>query len=151
MKNTKAFTLIELLVVVLIIGILAAVALPQYQKAVLKSRLMSAVAYLKAVQEAEEIYYLANGEYTDDMDSLSVSGSCPSQWNCNIVSLTNIQASPTSLGMTLRVVAPFEHAWTNSQIYCAATPTDSLAVSICKSMGPDLGSDSTIIRRAISN
>ncbi len=61
--HTAAFTLIELLVVVLIIGILAAVAVPQYQKAVMKSRVAQAQISLKALIEAQQAYYLANGEY----------------------------------------------------------------------------------------
>ena len=51
-KRKMGFTLIELLVVVLIIGILASVALPQYQKAVDKSRTVEAFATIKAVNDA---------------------------------------------------------------------------------------------------
>ena len=61
MKNSRAFTLIELLVVVLIIGILAAVAVPQYQKAVEKSRLAEPLSFNSTVQKAVESYLLANG------------------------------------------------------------------------------------------
>ena len=66
------FTLIELLVVVLIIGILAAVAVPQYQQAVLKSRFSTVFHLVKAIHEAEEVYYLANGEYTTQIENLDV-------------------------------------------------------------------------------
>ena len=72
MKNEKAFTLIELLVVVLIIGILAAVALPKYEMAVMRSRYATLKANVNALMDAEKIYYMANGEYTNDMEALSI-------------------------------------------------------------------------------
>jgi len=57
----RGFTLIELLVVVLIIGILAAIALPQYQLAVEKSRAMEAVSVVDTLKKAIDIYMTEHG------------------------------------------------------------------------------------------
>ena len=58
--------------VVLIIGILAAVALPQYNFAIAKSRLATIRPVLASIKSAEETFYLANGEYTNDWSLLDV-------------------------------------------------------------------------------
>ena len=72
------FTLIELLVVVLIIGILAAIALPQFQVAVTKAQLARLQPILKSIQQAQESYYLAYGEYAIYFEDLDVEIPTPS-------------------------------------------------------------------------
>ncbi len=54
MKNKQAFTLIEMLTVVLIVGILTAVALPQYSRAIKKSRATEAIAMLRTIHDSGE-------------------------------------------------------------------------------------------------
>ena len=71
-QHKQAFTLIELLVVVLIIGILAAVAVPQYQVAVAKSRYVSMKIYADTITKAEKFYFLANGKYTVNFNDLDI-------------------------------------------------------------------------------
>ena len=71
-NNKKGFTLIELLVVVLIIGILAAIALPQYFKAVEKARGAEALSLLGAIAGAQQRFYLTKDSYTTNFSDLDL-------------------------------------------------------------------------------
>lgn len=71
-RNKQGFTLIELLVVVLIIGVLAAMALPQYRVAVGMSRASTLYAFMRGVDQAQQAFYMANNRYATTFDSLSV-------------------------------------------------------------------------------
>ena len=68
----KGFTLIELLVVVLIIGILAAIALPQYTTAVNKSRAAEALSMLGSIRYAAERYRLQTNNWPTDLTTLDI-------------------------------------------------------------------------------
>ncbi len=73
LQKKRGFTLIELLVVVLIIGILVAVALPQYNKAVKKAQGREVLTTLNALDRALSSYYLENSTYAGaNPDNLSV-------------------------------------------------------------------------------
>ena len=73
-SKNAGFTLIELLVVVLIIGILASVALPQYELAVDKARYSKIIPMTRSLKEATELYYLANGTYTFKIGDIDIGG-----------------------------------------------------------------------------
>ncbi len=143
MKNKQAFTLIELLVVILIIGIFAAVALPQYKVAVEKARMTEAFTVLKSIKEAEERYYLANGTYVADWDELDISlpGTVlskmqlelPSGWQIFIDDHGYIYARNKLMTNTL--VFYYTHSNRPDRKRCQGKQNDKVANQVCKSLG----------------
>lgn len=138
------FTLIELLVVILIIGILSAVALPQYQKVVDKAKFSKYIAIMTGLLHAQQNYFMANGTYTKEVDDLD--------WQFPYVRKGTLHSDKTiglADGATIRLMsqsAYLEHTqlfgfqmqyyldYASGKRYCNAVQTSARAQRLCQSV-----------------
>lgn len=135
--NNKAFTLIELLVVVLIIGILASIALPQYQVAVAKSRAMPMVSVMRSIDSAQQVFKLANNEYSTDLGALDVQLATTEDNNYRYWQLISDAKAKSLYAEEKRSGVRIEKYYDRSSFICWADPNNSqydLQTKICKSI-----------------
>ena len=137
MNNKKGFTLIELLVVVLIIGILAAMAMPQYFKAVERSRMTEADTLLGSIAQAQRRKFLQVNKFVTNYKALDVSpkGATGSAYQTkangfNVVlagtDFTDGQATATrtaATGSTLQYQYNLSRHYQSDNVTCTGTNT----------------------------
>ena len=156
MKNANlsrlgGFTLIELLVVVLIIGILAAMALPNYQRATELSRVGAALAFSRSVRDAVDRYYMAHGRFPATPEVLDIGlTNCPKYFSCSYEQL----ASDGKFAL-FRTNGPFEYTiitrsavspYLPNTIYCTALTSNQKGVEFCQQWGDAMPSGDSFVR-----
>ena len=135
-NHNKGFTLIELLVVVLIIGILTAMALPQYFKAVERSRMSEAEQLLRSISEAQQRKYLQINKFATDYRGLDVApkGSTGTSFHTKgtggngfEVTLSDANAWETGIGTAIRENKGCQAGGTCVAPSAGSTPDDRMS------------------------
>lgn len=149
MYQKRGFTLIELLVVVLIIGILSSVALPQYQKAVEKSRATQGMVLVKSLVTAEKVYHLANGAYTSKFEELDIGLPGSLAGSSTVIKDFNISLDSMEDPALAHIQARYNRRewgknWyiifyvVRDKLYCVAHEGSEAGNKLCKSFSPNV-------------
>ena len=157
MKN-RAFTLIELLVVVLILGILVAIALPQYQVAVAKADVAKVISLVKVIAEQQRAYHLAHSRFTDNLEDLDITVNAPDDWWCHLYKGSSVTGENNAVECAKPVVNPtiavvyYYGKRTNThemenQLYCWTN--DTFGKRVCSTFGPLLSNHNSEYRYLI--
>lgn len=132
-SRKRGFTLIELLIVVLIVAILSAIALPQYQRTVNKAHFIQLMIAGDAMYKAQQAYFLANGEYADNKNALDINIQAPKN---GYVFVTKNYIDVTSFSGNLSYVILLSSNIRVCRVIKKETQTQPSAVSVyvCKNL-----------------
>ena len=133
----KGFTLIELLIGVLIVGILVAIALPQYQAAVLRTQMTQAFVTGKAYLEAQNVYYLEHGTFANGLNQLNVQIKIPTGWTGVIGNNRALFLSHTASEIYFNFFPAHTSYYEKNTAYCFVSYTSkrlSLAKQTCQNL-----------------
>jgi type IV pilus assembly protein PilA len=100
-RGRHGFTLVELAVVVVIIGVLAAFAVPRFLASVERSKAAEAFNYLSAIQAAQERYHARQGTYADDVTKLDIMMSPSKYFTAGAVAAGSTTSLEDSWSLTL--------------------------------------------------
>ena len=136
LQRQQGFTLLELMVVVLVISLLAGVAVPQYKRAVSKSRYKTMFALAKAIHVGQEHFQLSEGHYAQDLSRLAISAPEYSSGDISVVLHNDdlhsyFLVAHKKLNNTL--VTYNDHSPSHpGNVYCEAKAEDELAIWLCE-------------------
>jgi len=134
MTDSYGFTLIELLVTVLIIGILAAIALPRYEIAVEKAAAAEALTVLRTTKDAMERYKLSFGSYPSSFDVLDVSIPSSKNWFYSIAGQYSIYAQRNKPSDHSYLIA-YRFDGNYERIICRCDNNKDYGKKICMALG----------------
>lgn len=106
MSKQKGFSLIELMIVVVIVGILAAVAIPNYQNYVVKGNRAAAQAFMMDVASREKQYLLDARSYTNNLTTLGVTAPADVSKHYTSITIACTDGSSAANGCTIVANAP---------------------------------------------
>ena len=102
MTNKRSgFTLVELAVVVVIIGVLAAFAVPRFMASVERSKAAEAFNYLASVQSAQERFHARQGTYSDSITDLDIKFTAPKYFTVGTIVAGGTSSLQDSWTLTL--------------------------------------------------